>query len=252
VVAGRLVLLPTRKENDPTQANQHGPFAAKLGVGDMGNLFRRSEEDFARIWRAQGPFWRAPNRDEADAYRTSLERLAEGRKIIGLATRGGVVKTMRSYRTLSVSDLAPLFELREEYLFVCFDYEDVGAYVDHVNKTYGDGTLYWWRSIVQHFDYDHTAALVEATDAMVTVCQSVAHLAAGMGHPTHVLVPSKPAWRYGLTGERWFLYPDNAVRLYRQQGEDWSAAVAALREDLDATLGCDSGAAEPRAAADVR
>ena len=243
IAHGLLVLIPTRKEASAARALEEGPLHFRAGLGDIAGLYRHSAEDYRRAFAA-GSFWKAPGKAEVEEFRAGLEALAGDRKIVGLATRGGVVKTMRGYRTLKVEDLDPLFQ-RDDLMFVCFDYEDVGAYIDHVNAKYGAGKLYWFKAVVQHFDYDHTANLLAACDALVTVCQSVAHLAAGMGQKTHVLVPSKPAWRYGLTGEEWFLDPHPAIRLHRQEGDNWTTAVNTLMEALDEALG-HSGEADNR------
>lgn len=232
VAQGKLVLLPTRKDPSPARALEEGPLHYKAGAGDIAGLYRYTRSDYAQAWGERGPFWKHPDPKDVAGMRQNLEVLAAGRQIVGLSTRGGVVKTMRNYRTLKIEDLEPLFK-RDDCMFVCFDYEDVGAYVEHVNREYGEDRLYWFRSIVQHFDYHHTLGLALACDRMVTVCQSVAHLAAGAGIETHVLTPSKPAWRYGLTGDEWFLYPDKRVRLYRQEGTDWGLAMDRVLEALD-------------------
>jgi tetratricopeptide (TPR) repeat protein len=227
-----LTLIPTRKANTAAEAMKHGPFDYRCGVGDLACLFRRSADDYAEAWRDYGPFWPCADQGIRAEYRARLEELAAGRKIIGLATRGGVIKTMRSYRTIGIGDLAPLLKLSDRFLFVCFDYEDVGEAVLAVNQKHGESAMCWPRAAVQHFDYDHTHALVLATDRLVTVCQSIAHLAAGSGHPTDVLVPSKPAWRYGLQGSEWFLYPGPHARLHRQKGDSWEEAVHSTVEAL--------------------
>lgn len=66
-------------------------------------------------------------------------------------------------------------------------------------------------------DYDDTAALIAAMDAIVTVDTSVAHLAATMGAPTHLLLPEGPCQRadarWGDGDRHTRLYP--SARLYR-------------------------------------
>lgn len=213
--------IPNRKGDEAETIAQCGPVDYSTGIADLCAVYRRTEDDFRRN---EGPFYFAePKHIEA------LQSIANGRKIVGLATRGGMMKTMRNYRAVKPETLAPLFE-RDDLMFVCFEYEDVVPMVMHINETWGEGTMYSWPSITQHFDYIHTAELVASVDCMVTVCQTVAHLSAAMGQETHVLVPSRPAWRYGMESDSWFLYPE--ARLYRQQGDDWSAAVAQIGEIL--------------------
>lgn len=70
-------------------------------------------------------------------------------------------------------------------------------------------------------DYDDTAALIAAMDAIVTVDTSVAHLAATMGAPTHLLLPESACRRadarWGDGDQRTRLYP--SARLYRGASE---------------------------------
>jgi tetratricopeptide (TPR) repeat protein len=80
--------------------------------------------------------------------------------------------------------------------------------------------------------FDDTAALIANLDVVVTVCTSVAHLAAALGRPTWLLLDVNPHWVW-MTGRRdspW--YP--TVRLYRQRSyRDWTAPLAELRADLE-------------------
>jgi hypothetical protein len=49
--------------------------------------------------------------------------------------------------------------------------------------------------------------------------------------PCWVLVPSKPAWRYGVSGDKMLFYP--SVRMYRQaEGEDWSNVLQRVNSDF--------------------
>jgi Flp pilus assembly protein TadD len=80
-------------------------------------------------------------------------------------------------------------------------------------------------------DFVETAALVANVDVVVTVCTSVAHLAATMGRPTWVLLPYVPDWRWLLKRDDSPWYP--SVRLFRQdETRDYAGVVARLRAEL--------------------
>jgi hypothetical protein len=82
-------------------------------------------------------------------------------------------------------------------------------------------------------DFSDTAALVEEMDLVISVCTSVAHLAGAMGHPTWVLLPSSPDYRWMLerTDSPW--YP--TVTLFRQREiSDWSGVIAEVTQRLSA------------------
>ncbi len=215
-----ITIQPTRKDQGEKVAPKG--CIAKVALGNLGRFYRRDRESFPA-----GPFYRAPT-DLVEQYRARLLGLAAGRKIVGLAMRGGTMSTARLYRMMPPEMLNALVA-DESRFFVSLDYEDMTP----VAEKLGD-RFCWLPSILWHWDYHHTAALAAATDVNVSVCQSVAHISAAMGHPTLVIVPSKPAWRYGLTGESWFWYDHPNVRLLRQSGDSWSPAATRLAELLQA------------------
>lgn len=201
---------------------------AKVAIGNLARFYR----DDASKFKWNEPIYGASD-VEAGQYRAHLNRIAHGRKIIGLATRGGTMSTARLYRMMPMDVLEQLFG-DDRFCFVSLDYEDVTPLGEWVNQKFGPGKFVWHPSIVWHWDYQHTAALVAATDAVVTVPQTVAHLSAAMGHPTYVLTPSRPDWRMGLEGEQWIWYPHANTRLLRQIGDSWQPALRRLFELLEA------------------
>jgi len=207
-----------------------------ISVADLGAIYRRQRDTFTLAWKKHAPYYSADD-DEVKQYRLMLEALAEGRKIIGLATRGGVIKTNRFYRTIEPKTLEPLLT-DDRYMFVSLDYENVDPMIEHINEKYGDETIYGFRGVTHHFNYARTAALVKATDAVVTVCQSLFHLSASMDHPTLCLVPDRPAWRYGLAGKKAYWYPGKKTRMFRQKrDESWEDPVQRLAEYIEVILG---------------
>ena len=63
-------------------------------------------------------------------------------------------------------------------------------------------------------DFLEYAAIITSCDLVITSGCTVAHLAAGIGIPTWVLLPKVPDWRWGLEGNTTFWYP--SMRLFRQ------------------------------------
>lgn len=218
----KITIQPTRKDQGEKKAPKG--CIAKIALGNLGQFYRRTRESFPA-----GPFYQA--REPAllvEQYRARLLGLAGGRKIVGLAMRGGTLSTARMYRMMPPEILDALVA-DESLFFVSLDYEDMTPVAERLGDRYC-----WLPSILWHWDYHHTAALAAATDVNVTVCQSVAHISAAMGHPTLVITPSKAAWRYGLTGEDWYWYGHPNVRLLRQSGDSWSPAATRLAELLQA------------------
>lgn len=198
---------------------------AKTSLGNLLRFYRASLEDFPDV------DWYAASATLTQDYRARLLAKARGRQIIGLATRGGTLSTARLYRVLPQEVIQRLFS-DESLMFVSLDYEDMSGLAAWAHQEYGADKFLWYPSILWHWQYEQTAAVVAACDAVVSVPQTVAHLSAGMCHPTYVLTPAKPDWRMGLEGERWYWYPNEKVRLLRQQGESWEPALARLSELL--------------------
>ena len=230
-----LTLYPTRKDEriawpvaDRIVADYKCPLL------DLASRYRRDVASFKRAWNERGPTYKA-DAAEAAEYREHLKAVAGSRPIVGLATHGGVMQTARGYRTLRVPDIEKLFE-STDCVFVSLDYDDMTAMAMHVHEKYGPDRFLWYPAIIQHWEYDHTAALIAACDMTVTVCQSAAHLSAGMGKPTRVLTPKRCAWRYALLKdepETWFFYPDPAIKLYRQDDpQSWSGPLERVIADI--------------------
>ena len=76
-------------------------------------------------------------------------------------------------------------------------------------------------------DFAETAGLVAGLDLVISVDTAVAHLAAGMGKPTWLMLRSVPDWRW--QSDDW--YP--AARRFVQAAEgDWQSVVAPLAAAL--------------------
>jgi tetratricopeptide (TPR) repeat protein len=230
-------IFPTRKEGKigwPKEAGIRADF--KCPIADLAGLTRRAPQDFIDAWERHGPTY-SYRPEEAASYRERLVALADGRPIVGLATHGGVLSTARQYRTLRHPEIEYLVE-NTDAIFVSFDYDDMTPTVMYLHQKYGTRFV-WFPSLVQHWDYDHTAALLAATDLNVLVCQSAAHLSAGIGAPTRVLGPKRAAWRERYLKEAgpngWYWWPGKDVKLYLQEtAGDWSVPLAQVVEDIKA------------------
>ncbi|MDE2007124.1 MAG: hypothetical protein KGI51_11195, partial [Rhodospirillales bacterium] len=83
-------------------------------------------------------------------------------------------------------------------------------------------------------DFDATAALIAALDAVVTIDTSVAHLAGALGKPVYLLLRFSPDWRWMRDRADSPWYP--TARLFRQGPErDWAAPIRAVRAALAVT-----------------
>lgn len=159
-------------------------------------------------------------------WRARLAALGPGLRI-GLAWRGGVPRTRQALRSISLTQLPPILRTPG----ACFVSLQHGPCDDDYRAlaACSDARIAHWQEAID--DFDETAALVAALDAVVCVCGTAVHLAGALGTPALVLVPSCPEWRYLSAGDTMPWYP--SVRLFRQRTPgDWQGAIAAVAAEL--------------------
>ena len=197
---------------------------AVIEAGSLPRHFRRRAEDFPRH---QGYLSADPK--QVGHWHERLAALGPGPKV-GLSWTGGVRRTRRALRSLSLEQMLPLLRT-PGVRFVSLQYtgharEDIDA----LRTRHGVAVEHWPEAID---DYDQTAALVCALDLVVSVCTSVAHLGGALGRPVWVLAPISPEWRYGCSGEAMPWYP--SVRVFRQSiYDDWEPVVGGVARELEA------------------
>ena len=80
-------------------------------------------------------------------------------------------------------------------------------------------------------DFLEYAAVICCCDLIITTATTTAHLAAGLGKPTWVMLEKVPDWRWGLQGASTFWYP--SAKLYRQQEQgNWEHVTRSVRKEL--------------------
>jgi len=192
-------------------------------LGSLPALYRRSSDAFPR----HHGYLKADSGKVA-RWRERLETLGAGRKI-GLSWRGGTLRTGLRRRSVDLEMLATLFDLPGTH-FVSLQYTDCQAEIAAFTAATGHRLTHWQEAID---DYDETAALVCALDAVVSVCTAVVHLAGALGQRTWVIAPRVPEWRYGIAGETMPWYPSVELVRQREVGE-WSSVIEAVRARLAA------------------
>lgn len=199
---------------------------ARVAIGSLPMRFRRQSTDFPS---------RTAYLTADDHLQASLEqRLAAlgPRPKIGIAWRGGLVRTGSCQRTLELRDL--LLALRDlPVQLISLQYGDVSAEV-RAASTAASIHVHHWPEVVA--DQAHAAALTRALDFVITACQTQAHLTGALGCPGYVLAPANPSWRYGASGTSIPWYP--SLRIVRQpEIGSWSSALVEVVDLLAARLG---------------
>ena len=170
-------------------------------------------------------------------YRGLIDSLSDKPKI-GIAWTGGMVGS-DGWRTrkLDLQQLSPL--LHEDYTFVSLQYKDFKDDIESFKWETGIKIHdFPWGSMSS--DYEDTAALVEALDAIVCVPTTAYHLAGALGKPAYVLVHEQPHWHEGLEGEcPWW----ESVEFYRRKELGTEKAIQAVITRLKAKFYALQGAA---------
>jgi tetratricopeptide (TPR) repeat protein len=197
---------------------------AVIEAGSLPGMFRRRAVDFPRH---QGYLKADPQ--YVARWRKRLAALGPGLKV-GISWTGGVPRTRRDLRSLSLEQLRPLFAT-PGIRFVSLQYTaNARSDIDALRARHGVVIEHWDDAIS---DYDQTAALVCALDHVVSVCTSLVHLGGALGRPVWVLAPVSPEWRYGFSGEAMPWYP--SVRVFRQAAYgEWESVIAAAARELAA------------------
>lgn len=189
--------------------------AAQIPASDLPRYLRRSPEDFAR----QRPYL------VADPQRVAALRARhrDARLCVGLSWRSVASETRSLGLEQLVAALAPGLAAAGGRL-VSLQYG-----VDDQERRFAG--LHHETSVDPSSDLDGFAALVAAMDLVITIDNTTAHIAGGLGVPSWVLLPFMPAWFWGVTGAATPWYP--SARLFRQAiPADWTGVLAEVGEAL--------------------
>lgn len=133
--------------------------------------------------------------------------------------------TTERHKSSTLADLRPILTT-PGFQFVDLQYGDTSAeraaLTSGVSLTRIDG-------LDLKTELDRLAALIDACDLVITVCNTTAHLAAALGKPTWILTSHE-------RGRLWWTFLDRTdspwyptVRFFRQRREgDWREPVAAV------------------------
>lgn len=163
---------------------------------------------------------------QKDAYlEPSRAYFRTERPRLGISWRGGTLRTHEYHRNAPFEYWKPLVDRIKAHG------------VDVISVQYGPAKDMAQALGIPHDednirDLDMLASMVKSCDHILSVCNTTVHMAGAMNVPTTVLVPNKPAWRYGLRGERSDWY--DSVEHFRQaEGEEWGAVLARATKHME-------------------
>jgi tetratricopeptide (TPR) repeat protein len=217
------------KSDDPGWTRAYPDLGWQIPVGGLPRIFRRDAAAFQS---------RAPGYLSADPARVAewKRRFAElgakvnARRLVGLAWRGGTAGTRGGLRSLELPALAPLVAV-PGVRFVSLQHGDARMEIGRCRSELGMPIDDWEGTGA---DIDELAAMIAALDLVVSIDNTTAHVAGGLGVPLWILLPRGAEWRYGYDATRMPWYP--RARLFRQRGTDrgWNEVVTRAAEALTA------------------
>ncbi len=190
---------------------------ASTAFSDLPGFFRNTQDD----WGTGAAYL-----DAVPSFRSD-----DGSLRIGLSWTGGVKKTRSELRSLPLNLLEPILKTLPQVNWFSLQYTPNAAReVCELEEKTGIRISHF-PGQVECFDYNRTAEFVASMDLIITVCTTVHHLGGALGIPTWTLVPSRPSWRYQVTGETLPWY--KSARLFRQgPGETWEPVVQRVADAL--------------------
>jgi tetratricopeptide (TPR) repeat protein len=157
---------------------------------------------------------------------------------VGIAWRGGTHRTHAHYREIKLGWLKCLFEAYPDVTWVNLDYlPDASEELERFRADTGI-VVHYLPEVLEH-DYDHTIALVDSLDVVVTICTAVFHVAGALGKRTICMTPLKKAWRYySPDGKHVPWYGDYVTLVQQKEHGQWEDVIEGVMSELEECLDC--------------
>lgn len=207
------------------------PLDAKVLIGSLAKHYRKKEEDFPRT-----P-WLIVDKKYDERYEERIEKLGERPKI-GISWRGGTKQTGQNQRYIPLPQWLDILRLDCDFISLQYDHgieKGIKDFCDE-NKV----TIHHWTEMIE--DYEQTAACIKHLDLVISVPQSVVHLAGVIGTiPTWQLCPVQSLWQCGVYGQDmpWYRNVNNYWQFKGENG--WKETMDKVREDLCSLLQMNTG-----------
>jgi len=208
------------RDGDRSWLARHPDLELQCAIGSLPRFVRRSRDAFP-----DHHGYLVADADRAEHWRTRIH--ASGARLnVGISWRGGTAKTRRELRSTCIADWASLLDTPD----VCFwalqgGNRDDGARV-------ADGKRLRFDDIERlETDLDELAAAVSVLDLVITVGNTVGHVAGALGRPSWLLLPFSAEWRHLREGTQSMWYP--SAQLFRQPAPgDWATVFRSVHAAL--------------------
>jgi tetratricopeptide (TPR) repeat protein len=197
---------------------------ASFPMGQVAEYVRLKDEDFP------GTAYLKADPDRVFMWKALFQK--KKKPVIGIAWRGGIMKTGAKYRQWNLEQLYPLLSSVDAH-WVSLQYKDAEQEIADFRERHPEIDIVQYKNATLTDDYDDTAALVYALDHLVCMQSAVTHLAGALGKPVWVFVPQNSQWRYGGDGEDYVW--SKSVRIIRQTKRGkWDGDINRVAEELSA------------------
>lgn len=215
----------TAGSQDLLWKQEHHKVDYALPMGQIGEFFRTKESDFPKT------AFLTPDPDREYMWRSLFKK--KNKPVIGIAWTGGVPKTGSHLKKLRLTDLVPLFESIDAH-WVSLQYQPAAREIANFRESHDIDIVEYPHATLMK-DYDTTAALVSALDAVVAVPTSVVHLAGALGVRTITMAGPVKCWKYNAGIP---FHPCTII----EHSTDWKSTIKETASNLeDLCIKNDSG-----------
>ena len=207
------------KNGDKHWLRKSQPVDVQAAIGSLPQYLRRARADFparrgylmADAQRAE--FWRG--------------KLAAGAALrVGIAWRGGTPRSRHLVRSTELPQWLPLLRVPGA-TFCALQYGDIAAELADLHARSGTTVTPLGDAVN---DLDELAAVISALDLVISIDNTVAHLAGALGQNAWTLLADSPEWRYPRAGAAMPWYP--SMRLFRRTDVIWEPVVERVAAEL--------------------
>lgn len=161
----------TRTQKSLNWRDEDRNIDASVSSGSLGSYFRNTDDSF------KSGKYLYPDQDKHIMWKGLFE--SKKKPVIGIAWTGGVPSTAQHVRSLKLEQLLPVLKSVDAH-WVSLQYKNASEEINALHENHGVRVhQYPFGTLVS--DYDDTAAMVSALDAVVSVPTSVVHLAGALG-----------------------------------------------------------------------
>lgn len=207
----------TRKATTVEWAKNH-KIDFKIAIGSLAKFYRKKKEDFT----ATPYLFANPKLIEKMQERCKTLDNNGCKPKIGISWKGGIGITNKTPRCIPMELLKPLMSFDVDFISLQY-HTNAQHEVDTFNEQMGATVIHHWQDVVD--DYDLTTALLPNLSMIISVAQSVVHLAGAMGITTIQMCPKQALWQMGSYGQNapWY---DSVQNFWQLIDGNWETVIA--------------------------